>query len=203
MWQRFNRGLYIHLSGKPPSSLEFHCPMTMAKLKAEIKLFVFVEYIRIFWPFFNPFQNFQKTRFCQPFTVDELDLEDFFCEEVRNAFASNWRDLNEDFEEFKEELLQLLLMKERVKKSCIEKWLRSILLPRYEHFVRKVVRLEILVPALSFQTYGSKLSRRYLLAFIDPSLNVSVEAWYVVQLVSKRSLSEKVTSLLCYLSRAC
>lgn len=118
MWQRFNRGLYIHLSGKPPSSLEFHCPMTMVKLKAEIKLFVFVEYIRIFWPFFNPFQNFQKTRFCQPFTVDELDLEDFFCEEVRNAFASNWRDLNEDFEEFKEELLQLLLMKERVKKAA-------------------------------------------------------------------------------------
>lgn len=186
------RPVYSFIWKTPPSSLEFHCP-TMAQLKAEIiKLFVF-------FPRFSILSKiFKRLAFANHSLSTSLD---FLFEQVRPSsakrFTSNWTWTKEDYEEFwGRTVAELLFMKERVKKKLHRK-MASIdrsSSPGYEHFARKVVR------ALSFQTYGSKLSRRYLLvAFIDPSLNVSVEACTSC-FEAKSFWKSYVTTLL---SRAC
>lgn len=116
------RPVYSFIWKTPPSSLEFHCP-TMAQLKAEIiKLFVF-------FPRFSILSKiFKRLAFANHSLSTSLD---FLFEQVRPSsakrFTSNWTWTNEDYEEFwGRTVAELLFMKERVKKSCIEKWLRSI-----------------------------------------------------------------------------
>lgn len=95
----------------------------MAQLKAEIiKLFVF-------FPRFSILSKiFKRLAFANHSLSTSLD---FLFEQVRPSsakrFTSNWTWTNEDYEEFwGRTVAELLFMKERVKKSCIEKWLRSI-----------------------------------------------------------------------------